>query len=110
MSQEGGRLQRVCRSAAALFQFVLEFPHKHPQECLAEAFNQGGDSALYVDEQKKTLCLTVSVYERGKALCTYYVPETSDTWRTSELQTLINDLMTPLLAAQTQRAKQVKQD
>ncbi len=32
--------------AAALFQFVLEFPHKHPQECLAEAFNQGGDSAL----------------------------------------------------------------
>jgi hypothetical protein len=32
--------------AAALFQFVLEFPHKHPQEGLAEAFNLGGDSAL----------------------------------------------------------------
>ncbi|MCX7005964.1 MAG: FKBP-type peptidyl-prolyl cis-trans isomerase [Kiritimatiellaeota bacterium] len=85
--------------AAALFQFVLEFPHQHPQECLAEAFNLGGDSALYVDDQKKTLCLTVSVYERGKALCTYYVPETSDAWRTSELQTLINDLMKPILAA-----------
>ena len=78
---------------ASLFQWILEFPNKYPGECpdSESVYTEGGDSSWYMNDAQKTVCLRAVVYERGQVIKDYFVPETSQTWKESELQSLITD-------------------
>lgn len=81
--------------AANLLRWVMEFPQSHPDQTVADVHNFGGDSSWYADHELKIVCFHVAVSERGQYLRAFYVPETSEVWRQSEMQQLIGEVCFP---------------
>jgi len=74
---------------AAIFNYVMEFPDRFPGECVREPYFEGGDSGFYVDERKETLCVRISVWERGRSILIFHVAEDSPAWTDSELYRIV---------------------
>jgi hypothetical protein len=80
-----------------LFENALELPTSFPEDCL-------GDTDLWADMTEKgnaitrekrynTLCLTISVMERGQRLCYYSMTETNRALQDSHILRVINSLV-----------------
>jgi len=90
------KMDQAC--AAAIFDYVMEFPSRCAEECVQKPSGEGGDSGCWIDEHKETLRVNISVWERGKHIQQYSIAENSLVWLTSELYKTIEQLLVIVLS------------
>jgi len=84
-----------------LFQNAIALPAEFPKECLpneelwADMTERG--NSITGDKHSNSLCITISVAERGQRICYYAVTENSRALLGSELYKVINELLGPYL-------------
>ncbi len=89
--------------AAALFRSAIALPHKFPAECLRDAAlwadRTERPSSITRDRQSNSLCVTISVWERGQSKTHYSMPENSSALLDSELSRGVSSLLKPYLSS-----------
>jgi hypothetical protein len=85
--------------ATAMLAWVVDFPAIYPAQAVSDVVTWGGDSSFYLTPSKEVVCIAVQVWERGKYVARYYVPETSAAWNHSEVQIFATGLIAPILGA-----------
>ncbi len=84
-----------------LFENALSLPNQFPKECFKHeelwADHSEPGSSIVRDKYNNSLCLTLTIYEKGQLLCSYYLSETGNAWLSSKLHEVIIGLIKPYL-------------
>jgi hypothetical protein len=90
------------KAASALIDDAMTLPLRFPEECLSNdaLWSDSAEPANGItrDRETNTLCLSISVSERGQQLSSYSVKETSPVLRSSELYRTIQSRIESALA------------
>jgi FKBP-type peptidyl-prolyl cis-trans isomerase FkpA len=91
------------RATSALIDDAMTLPLRFPNECFShdELWSDSAEPANGItrDRETNTLCLTISVSERGQQLSSYAVKETSPALHNSELHRTIQSRIDSALAS-----------
>jgi hypothetical protein len=91
--------------ATAMLAWVVDFPARYPAQAVSDVVTWGGDSSFYLTPSKEVVCIAVLVWERGKYVARYYVPQTSAAWNQSEVQIFATELIAPILGQRWTRRR-----
>ena len=86
--------------AAALIESAVTMPSRFPEDCLGDdkicVDHSGHDGGVHRLRDGETLCLAVTIWERGQFVI-FYMPECSPAWLTWEVRAVVRDLLMPVL-------------
>ncbi len=82
---------------AELLDEAMAMPEACPEDCIAhdDLWSDSSEPANGItrDQATNTLCITVTVEERGQPICHYSLKETSKAWIASKMCRALCDLM-----------------
>ena len=93
----------VAERADSLIQAMIDLPDRYRGECLIPdqvcVDHSGHDGGVHRSRETGSLCVAVTVWERGQVTDSYYLAETAQAWRESEIRGVVDGLLASVTRA-----------